>query len=85
MNQIVAKQLTKRVRQLDDTQAEKVLTFVEFLLTHARQQDERHKWQATPATLKILNKVYGNARNASENATYRLALQAMLQKGLPKW
>lgn len=85
MNQIVAKQLTKRVRQLDDIQAEKVLTFIEFLLTHARLQDERHKRRATPTTLKMLNEVYDKANNSNKNATYKLALQAMMQKGLPEW
>jgi hypothetical protein len=43
MTQIIAERLTKRVQQLDDAQAEKVLAFIEFVLAQARLE-ERYEW-----------------------------------------
>jgi len=84
MTQITAKQLTKHVQKLDDTQAGTVLLFIEFLLTQPNLKERKNGWRANLKTLEALNKVYGG-NSVDPNATYKLALRAMTRKGLPKW
>jgi len=45
MTQILTERLTVRAQQLDDKQAEKVLTFIEFLLAEEMLEKERCEWQ----------------------------------------
>jgi hypothetical protein len=84
MTQITAKQLTKRVQQLDDTQAGTVLMFIEFLLTQSDLKERQKGSRANQKTLDALNRIYGG-NSVDSNATYKLALRAMTRKGLPKW
>jgi len=84
MTQITAKELTKRVRQLDDAQAGTVLAFIEFLLIQPRLGERQNGQHANQKTLEKLNRVYGG-NSVDSNATYKLALRAMTRKGLPKW
>lgn len=81
MTPITAKQLTKRVQQLDDAQAGTVLLFIEFLLTNpkARQAESR----ANLKTFDELNRIYAD-NPVDLDAAYKLALRAMTRKGLPK-
>jgi len=84
MTQITAKQLTKRVQQLDDAQAGTVLLFIEFLLTQPNPKERQNGWRANQKTLEALNRIYGG-NSVYPNATYKLALRAMTRQGLPKW
>jgi hypothetical protein len=84
MTQIMAKQLTKRARQLDDAQAGTLLTFIEFLLIQPSLGERQNGSRANQKMFEALNRVYGN-KSSDPNATYKLALRAMTRKGLPKW
>ncbi|GEM_PF-2224329 len=84
MTQITAKQLTKRVKQLDDAQAGTVLMFIEFLLTQPNLKERQNGSRANRKTLDALNRIY-SGNSVDPNATYKLALRAMTRKGLPKW
>jgi hypothetical protein len=84
MTQITAKQLTKRVQQLDDTQAGTVLMFIEFLLAQPNLKKRQNGSHANQKTLDALNRIY-REKSADSNETYKLALRAMTRKGLPKW
>jgi len=83
MTQISAKQLTKRVQQLDDAQAGTILLFIEFLLTQPNLKERQNGWRDNKKTLEALNRVYGG-NSVDPNATYKLALRAMMRKDLPK-
>jgi len=84
MTQIIAKQLTKRARQLDDAQAATILAFIEFLLIQPSLGERQNGSRANRKTLEALNRVYGG-KPSDPNATYKLALRAMTRKGLSKW
>jgi len=84
MTQISAKQLTKRVQQLDDAQAGTILLFIEFLLNQPNLKERQNGWRANQKTLEALNRVYGG-NLVDPNSTYKLALRAMTRKDLPKW
>lgn len=80
----IAKQLTKRVQQLDDAQVGTVLMFIEFLLTQPNLKERQNGSRANQNTLDALNRVYSD-NSVDPNATYKLALRAMTHKGLPQW
>lgn len=84
MTQILAKQLTKRAQQLDETQAGTVLAFIEFLLARPNTKKRQNGWHDSQKMLDALNRVYSGKDN-DPNETYKLALHAMTRKGLPKW
>lgn len=62
MTQISAERLTRRAQQLDDTQAEKVLAFIEFVLAQARLEKERHEWHL--ASEEAFARVWDNEHDA---------------------
>ncbi|MDZ7363778.1 MAG: hypothetical protein ONB46_24145 [candidate division KSB1 bacterium] len=84
MTQLIAKQLTKRLQQLDDAQAGTLLMFIDFLLTQPRLRERQNESRDNQKTLAALNRVYGG-NPIDSHATYKLALRAMVRKGLPKW
>jgi hypothetical protein len=62
MTQIIAERLTKRVQQLNDAQAEKVLAFIEFVLAQARLEEERYEWHT--ASEEAFTRVWDNEHDA---------------------
>lgn len=62
MTQIIADRLTQRVQRLDDEQAQKVLAFIEFVLSQARFEEERHEWHV--ASEEAFTRAWDNEHDA---------------------
>ena len=61
-----------------------VLAFIEFLLTQPSLGERQNGSRENQKALEALNQVYGDKpTDSNPNATYKLALRAMIRKGLP--
>ncbi len=62
MTKVLTERLASRAQQLDDVQAEKVLTFIEFLLAQKTLEKERREWQT--ASEEAFARVWNNEHDA---------------------